>query len=323
MKSFFTLTLILIISTICFGQEYLFEYEAVSKNSGFKMEGYWIWGGSIIKVDATYHMFASRWPKKDKFPVGYTSDSEIVTATSDSPEGPYIFQEVVIGERDSSFWDSNMAHNPTIHKIGRHYVLFYIGSNFKKQEGWPPFHRNIGYAYAKSIEGPWKRSRQVIIQEESNNPAVYVERNGNIKMMYRSADLRVMIAEAKSFKRPFSIVNQDAWPACKLEDFYLFNRGGQYYNICEDNVGEVSGHVRWGVILCSKDGISNWKKADPLIVYDHEIEYTDGSTLHFARRERPQLLIIDGNITHLITGVYDGDNSWCQPVKIRNPVNAE
>lgn len=312
--------LIFMMSTISVSQEYLFSYEPVLKNSGFKMEDYWVWGGSIIKVDSTYHMFASRWPKKNKFPVDYTNDSEIVRASSESPDGPYIFQEVVIGERDSSFWDANMAHNPTIHKIDERYVLFYIGSDFEKQEGWPPFHRTIGYAYAKSIDGPWRRSDQPIIDQESNNPAVYIEKNGSIKMMFRSADLRVMVATANSFTEPFTVHNQDAWPECKLEDFYLFKSRDHYYSICEDNVGKVSGHVRWGVNLCSVDGIKDWKKADPLIVYDHEISYSDGTSQHFVRRERPQLLIMDGKITHLITGVYDGQDSWCQPVKIKNPV---
>ena len=102
----------------------------VPQDSGFKMEGYWVWGGSLIKVNSTYHLFASRWPKGNEFPEIYRQNSEIVRATSKTILGPYEFQEVVIGERDRSYWDSNMAHNPTIHKIGDAYVLFYIGSDF-------------------------------------------------------------------------------------------------------------------------------------------------------------------------------------------------
>lgn len=309
--------MIFIFLSFCWSQDYMFDYEPVPKKSGFKMDGYWIWGGSIIKVDSTYHLFASRWPKDKEFPAGYTNDSEIVRATSKIAEGPYIFQEVVIGERDSSYWDANMAHNPTIQKIEKLYVLFYIGSNFIKQDGWPPFHRNIGYATSESIKGPWLRSNKPIIQQESNNPAIYVEKNGNIKMMFRSADLRVFLATSKSFREPFTIVNYNVWPENKLEDFYLFKLNDQYHCICEDNVGQVSGHVRWGIHLYSIDGIKDWKKSNPLIVYDHEIKYDDGTAQHFTRRERPQLLITEGEITHLINGVYDGKDSWCQPLKIK------
>ena len=31
----------------------------VPKNSGFRMDGYFIWGGSVIKVGSKYNMFAS------------------------------------------------------------------------------------------------------------------------------------------------------------------------------------------------------------------------------------------------------------------------
>lgn len=323
MKYIITLITIVFFHSSCWSQEYLFDYEPVPKNSGFKMDGYWIWGGSLIKVDTTYHLFASRWPKGKEFPIGYTDDSEIVRATSNSAEGPYIFQEVVIGERDSSYWDANMAHNPTIHKIGNHYVLFYIGSNFIKREGWPPYHRTIGYATSKNINGPWVRSSEPIIAQESNNPAIYVEKDGQIKMMFRSADLRVFMATSTSFSEPFTIVNYDVWPESKLEDFYLFKFNDQYHCICEDNVGQVSGHERWGIDIYSADGIGDWEEYDPLIVYDHDIKYDDGTALHFVRRERPQLLITEGKITHLINGVYDGKDSWCQPVKIKNQISIE
>jgi hypothetical protein len=197
--------------------------QPVSHESGFKMEGYWVWGGSPIKINSTYHLFASRWPKGNKFPRDYRQHSEIVRATSNNILGPYKFQEVIIGERDSSYWDSNMAHNPSIHKIDNKYVLFYIGSDFTTMHSNKEhLYRSIGYATAQSIAGPWKRSDKPIINHESNNPAVYVERNGNIKLMFRDADLRVFLATASSYKGPYTIENDNVWPNCKLEDFYLF-----------------------------------------------------------------------------------------------------
>jgi len=65
------------------------------------MDGYFVWGGSLIKVDSTFHLFASRWKKDGAFPEGYRQNSEIVRATSKSPLGPFKFEEIVIGERDS------------------------------------------------------------------------------------------------------------------------------------------------------------------------------------------------------------------------------
>lgn len=141
--------------------------------------------------------------------------------------------------------------------------------------------------------------------------------------MFRSADLRVIMATSPSYSEPFTIVNDNAWPECKLEDFYLFKYNDQYHCICEDNVGGVSGHVRWGILLYSNDGIREWKACDPPVVYDHEIKFEDGTSQHFTRRERPQLLITEGEITHLITGVYNGRDSWCQPVRLKKPIGIE
>lgn len=322
-----TSLLILLFLTMVFttggSQVIHFEYETVPAESGFRMDGYWVWGGSMIRVGSTYHLFASRWIKRMDFPREYRFDSEIVRATSKSPMGPFKFEEVVIGERDSSFWDANMAHNPTIHQIGDEFVLFYIGSDFTTyRENTEFLLRLVGYASSKSIEGPWKRSDEPIIKEESNNPAVLIE-DSRVLLLFRDAPLRVAMAEADHYKGPYEVVNNNVWPDSKLEDFYLFKSRNQYHLVCEDNVGKVSGHERWGIHLYSDNGVDGWEKYDPVEVYDHEINYENGQTLHCTRRERPQLLIEEGKITHLLTGVYDGKNSWCQPVKLKQPVPVE
>jgi len=293
--------------------------QPVPPDSGFKMEDYWVWGGSMIKVEGQYHLFASRWKKDNNFPDNYRNNSEIVRAVSDDPLGPFKFSEVVIGERDSIYWDSNMAHNPTIHMIADEFVLFYNGSDFTTRlENSNNLLRRVGYASAKSISGPWKRSEEAIINTEANNPAVLVE-DDRILLMYRDAPLKVFLAEAKTYKGPYKIVNDNVWPEHKIEDFYMFRMKDDFHLICEDNVGGISGHERWGVHLVSKNGIDQWTKYDSTIVYDHDILFTDSTILHCNRRERPQLLIENKVITHLLTGVYDGVNSWCQPVALDPP----
>lgn len=294
--------------------------QAVPKDTGFKMDDYWVWGGSMVEVDGTYHLFASRWKKDHNFPENYRNDSEIVRAISNNPLGPFQFEELVIGERDSVYWDSNMAHNPTIHRIGDEYVLFYIGSDFTTVRDTTKYLlRRVGYASSHTIEGPWKRSDEPLIQVESNNPAVLVD-DGNIKLMYRDAPLRVFLTESNNYSGPFNLVNDNVWPEHKIEDFYMFKMSGKYHFICEDNVGGISKHERWGVQLVSENGIDQWHRYDPAVVYDHDLPFSDGDTLHCSRRERPQLLIQDDKITHLITGIYNGKDSWCQPVAIVPPL---
>ena len=98
--------------------------QPVAKNTGFRMNGYFVWCGAVIKVGDRYHMFASRWPEATQFPEGYRTHSEIVRATAARPEGPYTFQEVVIGKRAPGKCDSGMAHNPVIYRVGSDFVLF-------------------------------------------------------------------------------------------------------------------------------------------------------------------------------------------------------
>ncbi|MBL7969730.1 MAG: glycoside hydrolase family protein [Prolixibacteraceae bacterium] len=317
---FFLTVAILFTSLSGFSQKNGMEFEPVPKESGFKMDGYWVWCGSMIKVDSTYHLFASRWKKNGDFPEGYRQNSEIVRATSSSPLGPFQFQEVVIGERDSSFWDSNMAHNPTIHKIGDEYVLFYIGSDFTTlAPNSKSLLRRVGYAKAKQIGGPWIRCDQPVIADESNNPAILHD-GKKILLMYRDAALKVFLAEAEHYSGPYKVVNSNLWTEARIEDFYLFKSKGRYHLVCEDNVGKVSGHERWGVHLVSKNGVNDWKRDRKVVVYDHDIRYTDGSVLHCVRRERPQFLVENGKITVLITSVYDGKDTWSQPVILKKPI---
>lgn len=294
----------------------------VPAQSGFRMEGYWVWCGSPIKVENEYHLFAARWPKTNKFPDGYRESSEIVRAVSRDPLGPYAFQEVVIGERDRRFWDANMAHNPTIHRIGDEFVLFYIGSDFTTLRANTKYPlRQIGYARAPTIRGPWTRADRPIIAEESNNPAVCIGADGVVTLMYRDADLRVVVATAESYAGPYQMRNANVWPRDRIEDFFLFQLGTRYYALCEDNVGGLTGHERWGALLVSPNGTAGWEPSVPSAVYDHAITLQSGGTLQCTRRERPQLLIENGHITHLITAVYDGTDSWSQPVALTHPID--
>lgn len=291
--------------------------QPASKGTGFAMDGYFVWCGSAIKVDDQYHLFASRWPLTTKFPEGYFQNSEIVRATASRPEGPYRFEQVIIGKRETDKWDSGMAHNPAIYRTGDTFVLYYnalaAGSRY----------RQIGMATAPSISGPWTRRDRPLdlgIAADANNPAACFEPDGSVRLCWRTSNLRVFISVAPSYEGPYTLANDGVWPAARLEDFFFFKSGDGYHLICEDNAGSVTGHERWGAHLHSPDGIGAWKPVPQPIAYDHTIHWTGGADFHPLRRERPWLLIDDGQITHLFTAVYDGTRSWNQPVPLAPPL---
>ncbi|MFW6309081.1 MAG: glycoside hydrolase family protein [bacterium] len=277
------------------------------------MKNYFVWGGSVVKADSKYHMFASRWPENTGFPEGYFNNSEIVRAEADTPSGPYHFKEIVISKRKGNYWDSLMAHNPYLVQFENKYILYYIGKKDADSD------RKIGYAVADNIKGPWDRIDQPIkLTSDANNPAPFIETDGSVKLVFRDKKLRMGIATADRFDSNYSISSFDLFPGIRLEDPCIYYQNGIYHIICEDNQGKISGHTRWGVHLVSESGITNWKKGDPLIAYNHTITRENGEKFTFDRRERPQLIFDEkGNITHLITAVLSGGNTWClvEPIK--------
>jgi hypothetical protein len=296
-------------------------FAPVAKGTGFAMEGYFVWCGSVIKVGDVYEMFASRWPTNTKFPDGYRQHSEIVRAEASRPEGPYVFKEVVIGKRAAGKWDSAMAHNPAIYKVGGTFVLFYIGSDVNSH------YRQIGIATGPSVAGPWTRRDKPLdlgLATDANNPAAWFEPDGSVKLVWRTANLRICESVAKSFEGPYTIANSNLWPTAKVEDFFMFKKGGAYHLICEDNAGKLTGHDRkWGGHLISDDGVTYWRPAQQPIAYDDTIRWTDGTEFKPVRRERPWLLIENGKMTYLFNAVFDGKQTWNQPVPLATPVNLD
>ena len=103
--------------------------QPVTEKSGFAIEGYWVWCGSVIKgEDNRYHMFASRWRKTLPMHPGWLLESEIVHAVCDTPDGEFQFEEVVLPARGAEYWDGRSTHNPHIIKYEGKYVLYYMGT---------------------------------------------------------------------------------------------------------------------------------------------------------------------------------------------------
>lgn len=281
------------------------------RDAGFQMDDYFVWGGSMIRVGETYHLFASRWPVETEFPDGYRSHSEIVRAVSDNPLGPFEFREVVVSGRGDDWWDGKMCHNPKIVISGDTFVLFYIGS--ANGSGL----RKCGYATAPSVTGPWtRRAKPLPFGEDHNNPAPVVHEDGRTLVVYRDRDLHMFAAEADLFEGPYTVLASDLFPGIKIEDPDLHVVDGRYHMVVEDNVGGMTGHVRHGAQFVSQDGTS-WSPHDPIRVYDHTLTWDDGTTTEADRRERPELFNANserkgfGPPTHLLTGVKVGNRTWC------------
>ncbi len=321
--------------------------QPVPRHGGFRMENYWVWCGSVIADQSgKYHMFASRWPKALPMFAGYIVTSEIVRAVADTPEGPYQYAETVLPCSSSDAWDGRMAHNPTIHKYGDTYFLYYIGSTYSGeipggqidpsqtaqcQESYSNI--RIGLATAQSLEGPWTVLNHPILEPRPGkwdgtvvtNPAPCIHPDGRVLMFYRSNTpngLRLGLAGADHPLGPYRRFSDD--PVLRVsgdnhvEDPFVWWNNDHYEMLAKDIKGGLTSEVNAGAHFLSSDGL-NWTLASPPKAYSRTITYTDGETIELGSVERPQILFdTDGLPLCLFAATADGPGGFRQAINTWN-----
>jgi hypothetical protein len=339
------------------GESFIEKMGVAPVGGGFTMEGYWVWCGSVIQgEDGKFHMFASRWPKSIPFTPGWVTNSEVVRAVSQQPEGPYVFEEVVLPARGSEYWDGRMTHNPTIHKHGDTYLLFYIGVTYEEPMPEPGeltagsiqgnvlsmkarASQRIGLATSNSVYGPWERPDEPILQPKpgewdslmTTNPAPCVKADGSVLLIYKSTGnqkdlLRMGVAKAEHWSGTYKRLKNE--PIFRfdetgdhIEDGYVWwsDEQHRYEIIMKDMNGGICGEKHAGIFGYSSDGI-HWHIANPPKAYSRTIHWSNGETTVQGSLERPQLLIRNGKPTHLFAATADGPGGFHNATKTWNMV---
>jgi len=235
---------------------------------GFRMDNYWVWCGSVIKGDdGMYHMFASRWPKPPGFGPYWLTNSEIVHAISETPAGPYKFNDVALPPRGAEYWDGQMTHNPAIRKYRGTYLLYYTGTTYK---GPRPSAANrisetdpltveahegerIGLATSKSPYGPWKRLAKPILDVRPNsweqylvsNAAPVVMKDGRVLLYYKGVTRLTVhaigLAIADRFDGEYKRVSEQPLNmGIGAEDPFIWIENGKYKALMLDNQRKYS-----------------------------------------------------------------------------------
>lgn len=329
------------------GKEFnmLFELKPAPLNGGFRMDGYWIWCGSVIKgEDGRYHMFASRWSKDLPMSPGWCLASEIVRAVSDTPEGPYVYEEIILPSRGPAYWDGQMTHNPQITKYKDTYILYYTGTTYpfdkvRSTETDMPLNflsyvarsnQRVGIAIAKSINGPWKRYDEPLLKTRAghydefytSNPAPIVKSDGSTAMIYKtreyiggnSGPMKLALANSKDplnrvYNRPLSMplfgTNKT-----EIEDPFIWFRDKRYHMIAKDMTGDICGE-RHGGIYASSDDAVDWKLHRNQKSYSRKVLWDDGIIREMGSLERPSLLFDEnGKATHMFFATADGPGGY-------------
>ena len=133
----------------------------------------YIWCGTLVRshIDQKYHLFYSRWPRKDGMSAWVTS-SEVAHAISDSPFGPFQFKDVTLPHRGAEYWDGMYTHNPTVsHMPDGRFLMVYKAVARKRPQpfGGPVVHLT---AIAENPEGPFvKQNKPIFTAENVDFPA--------------------------------------------------------------------------------------------------------------------------------------------------------
>lgn len=292
------------------------------KSAIFEDSTYYIWGASSIKgEDGKYHLYYSRWDKKHGFSA-WVTHSEIAHAVSENLFGPYTHHDVALPERGADFWDGHTTHNPTIHKFGNKYYLYYMGNkgNRVATKGLNWSHRNaqkIGVAVAESPYGPWKRFDTPLLDASAdstasdalavNNPSVVQRPDGKILMVYKAIGRKKplpfggpvvhMSALADSPTGPF-VKNPNLAFTCEgtnfaAEDPFIWVQGNRFYAIVKDMAGVFTHRGRSLALFTSEDGV-DWKQAKHPYVSDLHLNWEGGKCDTVSRLERPQIYMENG-----------------------------
>ena len=349
LKSFQMCLLLLVCSVTLSAQTNEFRDKLLPApiDGGFKMDGYWVWCGSVIKGDdGKYHMFASRWPKPPGFGPYWLTNSEIVHAISDKPAGPYKFNDVSLPARGSEYWDGQMTHNPAIRKYKDTYLLYYTGTTYKAErpsatnrisETHPTkleAHQGerIGLATSKSPFGPWKRLDKPILDVQPNswdkyltsNAAPLVMNDGRVLLYYKGVTRLTVhaigLAIADRFDGEYKRVsNEPLNMGIGAEDPFIWMEKGKYKALMLDHERKYSPDKEI-FYATSNDGLK-WKVPEPGIAVSRNILWADGKTTKVGKTERPHVLIENGRPTHVFFAVSASVNgegaSWNQSIPLK------
>lgn len=296
----------------------------------FKLDGYYLWDASVIKVDNLYYLFCSRWPKSLGFGWNWLFHSQVILAVSDKPEGPYKFRKVLFERRGADYFDGMNTHNPCIKYFNNKFYLYYMGCTYnfdppkdfseitqdKITKTW--FSKRIGLATSDKIDGEYVRKDMPLLDPRDNkhwdsgittNPTVVIKNNGETFLLYKSKRKQSSLSDDEPLKLGVAYSSNPSGPFERLTDEPILNAPGTAYedpyiwyddrrNIfcalikdCVGNVAEEYGNLFYAE---SKDCKSFTLSNNPTTIR-RDVVWDDGHKTKQCNLERPCVLLDSNN----------------------------
>lgn len=287
----------------------------VTENSIFKMDGYFIWCGTMTKGDdGLYYLYFSFWPKKGDFNIDWVICSKVGYAVSDNPYGGFKYKGIAL-EGSKTGWDADSIHNPSVIKYNGKYYMYYMG-NHGNGEFWN--HRNnqrIGVAFSEKPEGPFIRSDKPVldISKDSfdslmtSNPSVTVGGDGKFYMIYKAvhdnnkppiggavvcgiATSDSPLGPFKKHGKPIMVNPEHDW---SVEDAFIWYENGRFYSLAKDYQGYFTKVGKGQTALFSSENGFDFTPCDPPLAFLNELHF-ENLTMPLHRMERPQIFFENG-----------------------------
>lgn len=319
-----------------------FGYKVGDTVKALELDGYYVWDCSVIKVNGKYHMFSSRWSEQLGFGWNWVYNSEIIHSVSDTPEGPYQFQRVVLPRRGRKFWDGMNTHNTCIKEYAGKFYLYYMGTTYGEDikgddfsnpyimaETWNK--KRIGVAVADDIYGEFTRRDIPLLEPRdcsfwdctiTTNPCVAIMEDGKTYMVYKSRNaygkaLKLGVAVSDSPDGDFTrLSDKPAFdfnnPNLHIEDpFFWYDKDKKKFCfIVKDDVknGDYGITGEWGSgFYAQSDDCLNFNIGENPKVYSRTVKWVDGRVTLQANLERPCVLFDEnGKPTHIFCASGDG-----------------
>jgi hypothetical protein len=311
--------------------------QPIPATAAFRDPGYFVWCGTMIRGDdGKYHLYYSRWKVSDGFQAWVTR-SEVAHAVGDSPEGPFVFRDVALPARGKQFWDGLVTHNPTIHRFGGKYYLYYMGNTgdgvVMRDLNWGMRNnQRVGVAVADNPAGPWKRFDHPLVDVSTdpgapdslctNNPSLTRGRDRRFYLLYKAVGRQKPLPHGGPVVHLMAVSDSPTGPFHKnlkplfpipgndfpFEDPFLWfdRKRDSYFVILKDNNGIITGLGHSSLVLYQSKDASNWEKAEHPFVSDLQLQWKDSGIQRVEGLERPQLTFdVSGEPIALIVAIRE------------------
>ena len=292
------------------------------------------WGGEAVQADDdSWHMYAASFGH-DAALGSWLSDSRVIHAVSEHPEGPYKLADVALGPGEPGAWDELTQHNPAIQRdpVSGTYLLYYMGSTnngtvktgggecANNPEKKSLCNQRVGLATATHPGGPWLRRPKPILDigapgawddQFTTNPTPLALANGSVLLLYKARSredfgkMSTGVAFAETFEGPYRKLGSGPLAGvpggCEDAGVYQDPQSKIFHIVLHCGCGYLT--------LWSLDGIGSWQPSKAgTIPWCTDVEFSDGSTHNMSTRQRPKWVRSkNGSVTHLLTGAASRD----------------